>query len=197
MNFRFRYFSTLLVLGAFVSFVHTQEIKPGANLPLKMGDPNAEFKLEIFLDFQCPSCARFNEILKDAKKKYGNRLFIIYRHFPLPLHDKAILSARAVEAAYKQSKGFEMAEILLDNQQKWSVSERAPEIIRRYAKSLDLNIAEFEKDLNAQETLARINLDTERGKSLQLGAVPTVILNGKQLNFIDVMEIEEIFSKSN
>lgn len=192
----------LFVLFAFAcvtmnSVTHAQEIEPGANSPIHFGNPDAKFKIEIFVDFQCPTCASYNESLKAVEEKYPDKIQITIRHFPLPIpaHDKAIIAARAVEAACKQAKCIEMVNLILAKQRNWATNVRARQLFTQYARKLRLDMKQYKHDFDSQETLNRIEQDYARARSLKLDSVPSVILNGKLMNYVESLDLEEIISK--
>jgi protein-disulfide isomerase len=165
--------------------ISAQEIQPGAESPYQFGNPNAKHKFEIFIDFQCGACATFGKKLVSLKKKYPNEILIVFRNFPLPIpaHDKAFLAAIVAESAGKQGKFWEMFDLLLQNQEKWSASASANELFVKYAKKLRLDVEVFKADLQSAAITERVNLDMARARSLNLSSTPTVILNGKVLSY--------------
>jgi protein-disulfide isomerase len=188
----------LIIYLLFALNTFAQEEKPGASSPLQKGTPNAEFTIEVFNDYQCPSCAAFNEKLKQIEAKYPEKILIIYRNFPLTgVHPNAVVAAKAVEAAGKQGKFSEMLDLIYQKQNKWSKKTSAEESFIRYAEKLNLDVETFKQDFQSQEILERINLDIERARSLGLTYTPFVLLNGKELPFDEAQDIEEIISKNN
>lgn len=177
--------------------ISAQNKESGANPPYQFGNPEAGNKFEVFVDFQCPACAAFNKTLNALKAKHPNDILIIFRNFPLniPAHDKAFLAAKVAESAGKQGKFWEMYNLLLQNQEKWSESSSAEDIFIDYAKKLRLDIEIFKTDLQSEEVAERIKLDLERAKFLNLNSTPTVFLNGKKLEFEELGNLEEIISK--
>lgn len=173
--------------------VSAQNEQSGASQPHQFGNPNAKYKFEVFIDFQCGACVSLNKRLAPFKRKYSNDISIIFRHFPLPIpsHDKAFLAAQAAEAAGRQGKFWEMYRLLLQHQKKWSTSAAADEIFVKYAKKLRLNVETFKSDMQSREIAERVNLDLARARSLNLSAVPTVILNGKVLRFEESLNLEK------
>jgi protein-disulfide isomerase len=80
----------------------------GAEDPVRSGAQDAATKIEVFVDYQCPSRANFYPHLKAVEGRYGKTTQIIYRHFLISFHDKARIAAQAVEAARAQVKALEM-----------------------------------------------------------------------------------------
>ena len=63
-------------------------------------DPaNPQATLVLFTDYQCPYCAMMDDLIQQAKADYGDQVRIVVRNYPLPRHQNAETSARAVEAA--------------------------------------------------------------------------------------------------
>jgi len=179
------YFSCVLTIFA-------QTEKNGASPAWEKGALNGRFVIEVFNDYQCPTCASFNENLKLLQKKYPNDILVIFRHFPLiQIHDKAMLAAQATEAAGKQNKFWEMGELLLERQRYWDSDKNAEKNFTKYAKEIGLDIAKFKEDLNSSDVKERINLDIERAKSLKLNSTPSVLLNGKILSFVKIADLEK------
>src|SRR5438874_7344905 len=50
------------------------------------GNPNAPVALEEFGDFECPSCKNLATFLDDLIKEYHPRVRLIFRNFPLAMH---------------------------------------------------------------------------------------------------------------
>jgi protein-disulfide isomerase len=67
------------------------------------GSPTAKVTVEVFSDYQCPSCAAafLNGSIPQFVKEYvkTNKVRFIHRDYPLPQHQYAKLAARYVNAA--------------------------------------------------------------------------------------------------
>ncbi|HEY1581555.1 MAG TPA: thioredoxin domain-containing protein, partial [Chthoniobacterales bacterium] len=50
------------------------------------GSATAPVTLEIYGDFQCPSCAHTAMVIKELEAQYGDRLREIFYEFPLAMH---------------------------------------------------------------------------------------------------------------
>ncbi|OGM15088.1 hypothetical protein A3D84_04595 [Candidatus Woesebacteria bacterium RIFCSPHIGHO2_02_FULL_42_20] len=62
------------------------------------GSRNAAIKLIEYSDFQCPFCQRFHPTVRQAVSDYGDKIALVYRHFPLDsLHPRARPAALASE----------------------------------------------------------------------------------------------------
>ena len=144
-------------ISAFALFA--QNTKPAdTKRPLQSGKSDAFIKIEVFYDMQCPACANFHSILKDVEAKFGDKIGITFRHFPLkiPTHDKAIMASRMIEAAMLQGKGRQMLETIFANQKKWSFTANARLILFGYATKLKLNMRKFRSDYEDDKTMRPI-----------------------------------------
>jgi protein-disulfide isomerase len=85
--------------------------KPGAPTPHFRGAAKAPIVLEEFGDLQCPPCASFSVALKKIEHDYQGRLRVVFRQFPMPMHQHAVAAARATEAAGAQGRFWEMSDL--------------------------------------------------------------------------------------
>jgi len=90
-----------------------------------------------------------------------------------------------------------MANLLFQNQAKWSESKPAETIFPGYAKKLRLNIETFKADRQSEDVAERIGQELQKAKSLKLNSMLPGILNGRILSFEELSNLEEIISKDN
>ena len=186
----------ILVLGAISSSFGQLAVQPGASDPLHFGNPDAQMKIEVFIDLQCPACADYNERLRAVEEKYPKKVQIIFRHFPLTMHDKAMIAARAVEAANEQGKGLQMTDLMFANQKLWSDDPKV-KMFAGYARRLGLDLDRFSRNFDSEAILNRVQQDIARARSLKLNSTPTVFIDGKELTYPEAIEIEKIVSEGN
>lgn len=85
------------------------------------GKAGAPVTIIEFSDFQCPFCSRANPTVKKVLADYGDKVMLVYKHFPLvSIHPRAQKSAEAAECAKDQGKFWEFHDQLFDNQTDWS-----------------------------------------------------------------------------
>lgn len=147
------------------------------------GDKNSKVVLVEYSDFQCPACKIFYSFLKNIESKYGDKLQLVYRNFPLSQHANATLAAQAAEAAGKQGKFWEMHDKIFEGQNIWASQGKsdAEKTLISYAQSLGLNIDQFKNDLNSNDIKLKIENDYKGGIKSGVNATPTFFLNGKKL----------------
>ena len=85
------------------------EGKPGAEPAHIRGAANARVTLEEFGDFQCPPCGILAATLLKVEHYHGTRLRVVFRQFPLAMHERTgPTAACAAEAAGLQGRFWEM-----------------------------------------------------------------------------------------
>ncbi len=142
------------------------------------GAADAAVTLVEFSDFQCPFCARTAPLLDEMRKKYGDRVRIVYKHFPLSFHPAAMPAAVASAAAQEQGRFWELHDVLFQQGQ-----SLAADRFEDYAKQAGLDIARFRQDLvdKHAEYERRVQQDYRHGLEADVRGTPTVYINGKKL----------------
>ena len=153
----------------------------GAQPPNIHGNAKAPVTIEEFGDFQCPPCSTIAVGLDKLEKDLGSQVRIIFRNFPLAMHNHAAEAARVAEAAGLQGKFWEMHALLYRNQNAWSREADVKPFFDSYAQTIGLDLARFQKDVESESVKNRIAADQKRGASLGVNSTPTLFLNGRQL----------------
>lgn len=145
------------------------------------GEANAPVTFEEFGDFQCPPCAKLAPASRQLEEDYGDKLRVIFRHFPLAIHPHAQDAALAAEAAGLQGRFWEMHDLLYKEQAGWSKAADARPLFNSYAGMLGLNLDRFKADLDRPEVKERVASDQKRGTELGVSGTPTIFINGRQV----------------
>ena len=145
------------------------------------GNKEAKTILVEYSDFQCPACQTYYPLVKKLIEEQGNNFQFTYRHFPLPQHKNAKEAAYAAEAAGKQGKFWEMHDMIFDGQGDWAEREDAKNIFEDYARSLNLNIEQFNKDRDSGVVKDKVQNDYASGVKNKVNGTPTFFLNGKKI----------------
>ena len=144
------------------------------------GAPDAPVTLEVFGDFQCPSCAMISGVISKLEQEYGGRLRVVFRHFPLAMHPHAMDAALAAEAAGLQGRFWEMHDMLYQYQSVWSKASDPRRLFETYAGSLGLDIERFREDSSSNEVRTRIVVEGQDGVSRGVKNTPTLFVNGQE-----------------
>lgn len=138
------------------------------------GNPGAPVVMVEFADFQCPACRAVRPLVEEALKKHDGQARLVFKHFPLSIHQYGEKLARSARAAQQQGKFWEMYGALFDNQERLS-----PQVIDELAKSLGLDMAKFAKDLESESVADAVSRDRKQGERLDLQSTPTLYINGR------------------
>ncbi len=127
------------------------------------GPRTAPVTLEIYGDFQCPSCAIASAMIDDLQKQYGEQMRVIFHEFPLAMHEHAMEAAMAAEAAGLQGHFWEMHDMLYQYQSVWSQATSVSTFFAAYAESLGLDAWQFAIDAKSPEVQVRVVSDGDAG----------------------------------
>ncbi len=170
-----------------VVFLEPPRIHVDAGDSPRYGSPDAPVQIIEFSDFQCPYCTRGADTLTEVKEKYGDKISVVFRHFPLDFHDKAQKAAEASECANDQGKFWEYHDQLFANQQAMGQAD-----LERYATVLELDVAAFTECLNSGKHAPTVATDLEDGAAAGMSGTPGFFVNGR---FIGGAQPIEVFSE--
>lgn len=145
------------------------------------GNPDAKVTLIEYADFECPACALYLDVIKQLGEEYGDDLRIVYRHFPLPQHSKAIDTAKAAEAAGFQGKFWEMNDLLYEKQDEWVEERDIKSKLFQYGKEMELDEERFISDYDSEVVSDSIESDEANALTLGVNATPTFFVNDKKV----------------
>jgi len=142
------------------------------------GNPEAAVTLE---DFECPSCKNLATFLDQVTKEYHPSVRVIFRNFPLAMHQHSHDAALAAEAAGLQGRFWEMHDMLFRDQPVWSSSDYPSMLFDSYAETLGLDMHQFRNDLKSDKVRERLDSDQDRAKSLGVKVAPTLFIDKHQM----------------
>lgn len=145
------------------------------------GTASAKVTIVEFGDYQCPACKLAHPIVKQILEEYKDKVYFVFRNFPLPMHQNAQLGATAALAAGAQGKFWEMHDELYENQEEWGESAKAKDVIKTFASDLGLDTVKFAEDLDSDIGKSVIEKDQDDGYKLGVNSTPTFYINGDKL----------------
>ncbi|MEO5666629.1 MAG: DsbA family protein [Bdellovibrionota bacterium] len=142
------------------------------------GNKDAKVVIYEFSDFQCPFCARGHAVIKQVMTEYGDKVKLVFRHFPLSFHPEAEPSAIAAMCAFKQApaKFWEYHDLMFENQSELNEASRT-----KWAKQIGLNEGDFAKCVSSKEPKSLIDADMKAAEALGVNSTPTFFINGKKV----------------
>jgi len=149
---------------------------PFAEVDLKeayaYGAKNPPVTLVEFADYECPYCQKITPELKKLEKEYGDRLAVVYKDFPLPMHHTSQKAAEAARCAGEQGKFWEYHDVLFYSKQ-LQVAE-----LKADARVLKLDGDRFDKCLDDGAEAAPVKKSLEEAEKLGLTGTPSFFVNG-------------------
>ena len=136
--------------------------------------------LDFWCELQCPDCRRAQADLRALRERYGDRLEVRLRHFPLEKHQYAYAAAQAAEEAYVQGAGDAYTAAVLERVDE--LTARGEEVLLDVARELGLDAEEFATALIDGRHLLMVDADQAEGKALGVRGTPTYVIGGERLD---------------
>ena len=138
------------------------------------GPAGAPVTIVEFCEFQCPYCRRVQPTLGQVLARYGDRVRLVYRHYPLARHANAKKAAEAVECAGEQGKFWPLHDRLFANPSLLAVPD-----LKAHARAVGLNGAAFDACLDSGKHAARWRKDLAEAESYGSPGTPLFFINGR------------------
>ncbi len=146
------------------------------------GPKDAPAVLIEYSDLQCPACKAYHPLVDQLISEFGNKLTVVYRHFPLrQIHQYAQIAALSAEAAGQQGKFWEYAAIMFDRQGEWTTAPNPRDSFTAYAKELKLDTDRFSRDMDSSAAKNAVDADVSSGTKANIQGTPTFFLNNEKL----------------
>ena len=173
----------------------------GAGRPARGGPESAPVEIVGFDDLECPFCTKMHAQLFPAlTERYGNKVRIVYRDFPLSIHPWAMRAAVDVNCVGAQNGQayWEMVDSIHAHAADYGGAEKS---LEKANASLDqLAVDEAKKDhlkVDAIEACVKkqdesaIRASLKVGEDLGIEATPVLFINGEK--FEGAYPIEDVF----
>ena len=169
-----------------------------AGRPERGGGPKAPITIVEFSDYQCPFCKRAEDSVNKVMQTYGNKIRLVYRNYPLPMHSMARPAAEAAACANEQGKFWEYHAKLFDNQ-----SGLSEDKFKQLATDVGLDAAKFDDCRQKKPFKDKIDQDVADGSKVGVSGTPAFFINGRMLSgaqpfekFKEVIDEELVRSKN-
>jgi len=143
-----------------------------------LGPASAPVTIVEFSDFECPYCGGLFPTLKEIEKKYGDKIRVVYRQYPLAnLHPHAQKAAEASLCADEQKRFWDFHDSLFGNQQDLTLDS-----LKRRAVDLKLDAPAFNTCLDSGKHADAIRKDIVEGSRAGVSGTPAIFINGRLLS---------------
>ncbi len=172
-----------------------------SELDWSIGPEDAVLTIIEYADFQCPYCADASLSLIEYQKEHSDDVRLVYRHFPLSFHEKAVPAALAANAAGYQGMFFEAEEFFFEKQAEWSVLENNDAftewLIREFSQFSDLDFDLWYLAFSDSDNEAAVrNMYSQVIKAGIVSGTPTVFLNYIDSNYMfDAASLDSFIEK--
>lgn len=138
-----------------------------------MGSVTAAVTLVTYCDFECPYCARAQQVTSRLLTRYGDRVCVVFRHFPLVhKHPFAEQAAEFAEAAAAQGRFWPICNFLFTYQDTLDLGD-----LYTYAGKIGLDVGRIKDEVSGRVHAARVQRDIDSGRRLGVSGTPTFFLN--------------------
>jgi protein-disulfide isomerase len=169
------------------------------------GTSGAPIKLEVFTDYECPSCrAFFEQTLRPLINDYvaSGKVYLLHHDFPLQMHKYGYAAARWANAAAEAGQFGTVEAALYDNQASWSIDGNMGKYVQASMPAADFSkVQKYMQGCDNQTTAAAaqaalltnvsqtsgdacaldsfINADHALGMTIPVQATPTYMITYK------------------
>ena len=148
------------------------------------GGNRAPVTIIEFSDFHCPYCGKAQTTLAQVMARYGDRVKLVFRHFPIDqLHPQARRAAEAAACANDQGKFWAYHDQLYA-----SGADASPDRLKALAQATGLNIQAFDQCLSSGKHQQAVQKDIDEATRLGIGGTPAFIINGRWLSGAQPLE---------
>lgn len=142
-----------------------------------LGSDEALLTIVEFIDYECPFCKEASDTVRTMALKYGDRVKIITRDFPvLELHPNALLAAEAVGCAEEQGRYWQMHDRVFAEEPPLTRS-----LLDKLATQSGVDPQRYAACMANHERLQEIDEDITAGVAAGVRGTPTFYFNGQRV----------------
>ena len=139
------------------------------------GPASAPVTIVMFTDFQCPYCARVRTTLDQVQQRYGEKVRLVVRQFPLAqIHAQAQKAAEASLCANDQGKFWPLYDAMFTDQKGLAV-----DALKAKAAELALDATAFNTCLDGGTHATAVQTDLREGMAAGVTGTPAMFVNGR------------------
>ncbi|MFD4034172.1 DsbA family protein [Streptomyces sp. NPDC058637] len=136
--------------------------------------------LDIWCELECPDCHQALSDVHALRARYGDRLEVRLRHFPLDRHKHAYAAAQAAEEAVDQGEGWPYIEAVLARTT--DLARTGEPLLIDVARELGLDAEEFDTALIDGRHMLIVDADQAEGKAIGVTGTPTYVIGDERLD---------------
>jgi protein-disulfide isomerase len=147
------------------------------------GPANAPVTIVEYADLECPTCARVHDFLETKLvPRYGNKVRVVFKEFPLPMHDWSMTAAIACQCAYETDPPafVPLRTAIFRSQQAINITN-VRETVLNFGEQAGMDRVKLAGCIDAKSSYPRIQRDMQEAKRLDVNQTPTLFVNGKKI----------------
>lgn len=153
-----------------------------------MGDPNAPVLIEVYEDFQCPSCRIYSaEVAPLVVENHvaNGEVYYVFRQFPFIDNNapgnESDQAANASMCAAEQERFWDYHDILFANWNGENIGSFSDKRLLAFAESLGLDMESFTACFEENRYKDEIQADLAAGQAANVKGTPSVLVNGEMV----------------
>jgi len=176
----------ILLLSCTLAFsgVPSQSSKPAPEIIKSVGVFTAPITIEVFSDFQCPSCKLlYEQTLRPLTSDYvtKGKVYLVHRDFPLPQHAHAREAACYACAAGRIGKYEAACDVLFRRQDAWAADGKVGDAVCSVLSPSEARqVRALVKD---PQIVASVDQDVQLGQAAGVRQTPTLVIAYKNQRY--------------
>ncbi|HLY62783.1 MAG TPA: DsbA family protein [Terriglobia bacterium] len=177
--------TNVAVLGDLMLMESNLRQKPLQTMVLRdqpsFGPAKAPVTIVEYADLQCPMCARFHAFLEsELLPRYGDKVRVVYKEFPLAIHDWSMTAAIADQCSYQiDPSHFAAFRSLIFRHQGAISPANVQEALLQYGKDAGIDGGKLAACIDSKASLSRVEENKREGEKLEISSTPTSFINGR------------------
>jgi len=146
-----------------------------------IGSAHAPVTIVEYADLECPRCAMVQKFLEsEFLPKYGSRVRLIYKEFPLSFHTWSTSAAVANECAYQiEPSAFFSYRSMIFGSQDTITAGNVRDRMLALGEEAGLNRVRLAACFDAKASAGRIEASRRETEALGVAGTPTFVINGR------------------
>jgi RNA polymerase sigma factor (sigma-70 family) len=154
------------------------------------GPANAPVTIVMFTDMGCSFCSSTVGALDQLRDEYPGKLRLVIKQ--MPVHPEAQLAAEAALAADDQGKFWPLYDQMIAHE-----DDLSRDNLLAIAGTAGLDVGKLRDALDKHTYKAGVDADMDTAKQLEIGAVPTFVINGKRITgALPIQQYREVIDQA-
>lgn len=165
---------------------------------LKLGDPNAKVKIDVFEDFHCSACQAYTQNIEPTVIKelvVTSKAYYEFHNYPFEDDQSTVKdsdnAAMAALCAGEQNRFWDLKNLLYANVQ-FVWGEFSDSRLETFAEMIKLDMNQFKSCYSEKRYQVNIDASVALGQQRQVQGTPSVFVNGEYITPGYVPTFEQI-----